>query len=151
MKIIFDSEEQKDMFLNEVGTFRCPHNIGVGTVRDCPNIDQPCLECWQNCGIEMEVAKEKKYRLIYGNAYVRHEEITTHTVFDGPDMMAAAMDFLHNQELVRGVYYKNHPLPHDWYDEHKGYMKLSRTTRNTVEHILDKIKDKLDAIKESEE
>lgn len=31
----------------------------------------------------------------------------------------------------------------DWYDEHKNYMKLSDTTRNTVEDILGKIKAKL--------
>lgn len=31
-----------------------------------------------------------------------------------------------------------------WYDAHKNYMKLSPDTRNTVEMILDKIKDKLE-------
>jgi hypothetical protein len=30
-----------------------------------------------------------------------------------------------------------------WYDKHKAYMKLSDTTRNTVEDILDKIEAKL--------
>ena len=31
----------------------------------------------------------------------------------------------------------------NWYDEHKAYMKLSYTTRKTVENILAKIKEKL--------
>lgn len=30
-----------------------------------------------------------------------------------------------------------------WYDEHKSHMKLSDTTRKTVESILDKMKEKL--------
>ena len=33
-----------------------------------------------------------------------------------------------------------------WYDEHKDYMKLSKNTRLTVEHILDLILDKLDEL-----
>lgn len=32
----------------------------------------------------------------------------------------------------------------DWYDKHKGYMKLHTDTRELVEEILGKIKDKLD-------
>lgn len=32
----------------------------------------------------------------------------------------------------------------DWYDEHKDYMKLSEHTRNTVEYILQKMKEVLD-------
>ena len=31
-----------------------------------------------------------------------------------------------------------------WYDEHKAYMKLSDSTRKTVEYILDKIKEVLE-------
>ena len=31
-----------------------------------------------------------------------------------------------------------------WYDEHKAYMKLHDNTRKTVEHILAKIKEKLE-------
>lgn len=31
----------------------------------------------------------------------------------------------------------------NWYDEHKSYMKLSNKTRETVENILKKIKEKL--------
>lgn len=33
-----------------------------------------------------------------------------------------------------------------WYDEHKGYMKLSDKTRKTVEDILEKLKAKLDEL-----
>jgi len=35
----------------------------------------------------------------------------------------------------------------NWYNEHKDYMKLSDATRKTVEDILNKIKNKLDAEK----
>lgn len=35
-----------------------------------------------------------------------------------------------------------------WYDEHKAYMKLSDKTRNTVEHILQQIRTKLDSVEE---
>lgn len=31
-----------------------------------------------------------------------------------------------------------------WYDAHKDYMKLSNQTRKTVEHILDKMREKLE-------
>lgn len=33
----------------------------------------------------------------------------------------------------------------DWYDDHNGYMKLSDATRKTVEDILSKIKERLEA------
>lgn len=33
----------------------------------------------------------------------------------------------------------------NWYDEHKGYMKLSRDTRIIVEHVLEEIKAKLES------
>lgn len=36
----------------------------------------------------------------------------------------------------------------NWYDQHKDYMKLSKSTRGTVELILDKIKNKLDEVSE---
>ena len=36
----------------------------------------------------------------------------------------------------------------NWYDAHKDYMKLSKNTRKTVEDILEKIKDKLEEVKE---
>ena len=32
----------------------------------------------------------------------------------------------------------------EWYEEHKEYMKLSDTTRHTVETILIRIKEKLE-------
>lgn len=38
----------------------------------------------------------------------------------------------------------------DWYDKHKDYMKLSRSTRMSVEDILDKIKNKLDELNAKE-
>ena len=37
-----------------------------------------------------------------------------------------------------------------WYDEHKDYMKLSDKTRDTVEYILSKMKEKLDEIQNGE-
>lgn len=38
-----------------------------------------------------------------------------------------------------------------WYDEHKDYMKLSESTRTTVDYILTRIKQKLDYINSKEE
>jgi hypothetical protein len=38
-----------------------------------------------------------------------------------------------------------------WYDEHKNHMKLSDKTRETVEDILGKIKDKLDELESDED
>lgn len=38
-----------------------------------------------------------------------------------------------------------------WYDEHCKYMKLHPKTRKTIEDILEKMKTKLDEIKEKNE
>ena len=38
----------------------------------------------------------------------------------------------------------------DWYDKHKEYMILHNSTRKSVEYILNRIKEKLDADKEKD-
>ena len=48
MKIIFDSEKEKEDFLDWV----CPCDISPHYGRFC---DDTCLDCWGNSGIEMEV------------------------------------------------------------------------------------------------
>lgn len=64
MKIIFDSEQQKEQFdivffiiCNEL----CPSHIGVEHNK-CRHYDKTkgsCLTCWRNCDIEMEVRDVK--------------------------------------------------------------------------------------------
>jgi hypothetical protein len=49
MKIIFDSEEEKEDFMANL----CPDDVLPAKLSDfCYG---PCSECWKNCGIEMEV------------------------------------------------------------------------------------------------
>ena len=59
MKIIFDSEEQKNEFLN--GGCGCPSSCGFNNVsdEDCwGRYHVSCVKCWEQSGIEIEV-KEK--------------------------------------------------------------------------------------------
>ena len=54
MKIIFDSEEQKDTFLATIFYDYCPSDIGLND-RDCDgSIGNDCTECWKRA-IKMEV------------------------------------------------------------------------------------------------
>ena len=52
MKIIFDSEEQKENFMADL----CPDDVcdalHAKSSDFCYGL---CSECWKNCGIEMEV------------------------------------------------------------------------------------------------
>ena len=58
MKIIFDSEEEKENFIKD----RCPTDIlkNLGEI-ECDEFDNygVCEKCWKNCGIEMEVKKDE--------------------------------------------------------------------------------------------
>ena len=60
MKIIFDSEEQKKLFIDTAGF--CPCHIDFNNVPDdeCWAIGtrEQCYRCWEQSGIEIEV-KEK--------------------------------------------------------------------------------------------
>lgn len=49
MKIIFDSEEEKQEFMDHV----CPENIGRKRTTSCIGIC--CDECYRLTGVEMEV------------------------------------------------------------------------------------------------
>lgn len=51
MKIIFDSEEQKEMVFDKLVTQMCPEEFGLEN--HCPQED--CENCWAKSGIEMEV------------------------------------------------------------------------------------------------
>lgn len=55
MKIIFDSEEQKEVFLANI--IICPSDLGMEKFQcaDCMEEDA-CERCWQQAGVEIEVA-----------------------------------------------------------------------------------------------
>ena len=61
MKIIFDSERQMMEFFCALGQDNCPGDfINIDEIRGglrarycC--VEEPCWECWKNCGIEVEV------------------------------------------------------------------------------------------------
>ena len=58
MKFIFDSEEDKEDFIKD----RCPTDI-LKSLRDIErdgyDCYDTCLECWEKCGIELEVKKDE--------------------------------------------------------------------------------------------
>ena len=63
MKIIFDSEEQKKLVLTALLRKTCPNDVGfknsdLDDEGDC--IARNCLECWSDCGIEMEISEPRK-------------------------------------------------------------------------------------------
>lgn len=59
MKIIFDSEEQKDALMGLLADDYCPNCLFLkDDDRICGKSDIDCDECWKNCGIEMEVKEE---------------------------------------------------------------------------------------------
>lgn len=55
MKLIFDNKEQKRMFFEDL--MGCPGRFGYKEVTNCNFKDSNdiCSECWENCGIEIEV------------------------------------------------------------------------------------------------
>ena len=55
MKIIFDSEEQKNQVVGFLKHDYCPSEFGF---RDACDDDYTCYECWEKCGIEMEVKSD---------------------------------------------------------------------------------------------
>lgn len=61
MKIIFDSEKQKDDFM-ELMKANCPsdldNNLRELQGEECKYPDT-CSKCWSNCGIEMEIKKDE--------------------------------------------------------------------------------------------
>lgn len=59
MKIIFDSEEQKDALMGLLADDYCPACLFLKeTGCELGSSDDDCDECWKNCGIEMEVKEE---------------------------------------------------------------------------------------------
>lgn len=68
MKIIFDSEKQKELFISYVSYNEeeviplCPVHIGFESLARDPNCgydSEICRKCWENSGIEMEVKNER--------------------------------------------------------------------------------------------
>lgn len=62
MKIIFDSEEQKESFKSLIDGC-CPMRFGLkGKCFDSSDgwhiSDEDCDECWKRCGLEVEVKNE---------------------------------------------------------------------------------------------
>ena len=53
MKVIFDSEEQKDQFLEIMASGGCPGSLGLSE-DICGYSDHGCEYCWRTCGMEME-------------------------------------------------------------------------------------------------
>lgn len=56
MKIIFDSEEQKKAFFEYVVVDYCPSIFGLDRKDVCNGY--LCDDCWEKCGIELEVKNE---------------------------------------------------------------------------------------------
>ena len=56
MKIIFDSEEQKENFARHIFADHCPTLFGLNG--SCCDFEE-CDECWKNCGLEVEVKNER--------------------------------------------------------------------------------------------
>ena len=56
MKIIFDSEEQMDKFMDMFSEF-CPADYGLKGFGEgeCSISPPVCYACWKNCGIEMDI------------------------------------------------------------------------------------------------
>lgn len=68
MKIIFDSHEQKEKFLNAISDCfgECPsyfgftNRVGIRNGHCLPSTDDDCHKCWERCGIEFEVKGESQ-------------------------------------------------------------------------------------------
>ena len=58
MKIIFDSEEQKDKFFSTVVFEFCPDELGLAR-SDC-HAYKCCRDCWDDTNLETEIAEKEK-------------------------------------------------------------------------------------------
>lgn len=57
MKIIFDSEEEKNKFFGDISMGICPSNLSTEYLngKRCYRGDRDCAKCWENCGIKFEI------------------------------------------------------------------------------------------------
>lgn len=55
MKIIFDDEKEKQEFIRYICPSVLSPKLKDTGMDDCENPN--CLECWENCGLEMEVGE----------------------------------------------------------------------------------------------
>lgn len=62
MKIIFDSEEEKNKFFNRISFGDCPTSLSSKYIDSdhCYCSDRDCAKCWEECGIEFEVKKQNQ-------------------------------------------------------------------------------------------
>lgn len=62
MKIIFDSEEEKNKFFSYISVSDCPTSLSSKYVDDehCYCNKRDCAKCWENCGIEFEIGGKQK-------------------------------------------------------------------------------------------
>lgn len=57
MKIVFESEEEKDKILDILSNLDiCPSDLGFNELDRC-RVDDLCRECWKSSGLEIEVQK----------------------------------------------------------------------------------------------
>ncbi len=56
MKIIFDSQEEKDTFVASIVSITCPNRVGIKKKCDARGLYsvRACRECWKKA-VEMEV------------------------------------------------------------------------------------------------
>lgn len=58
MKIIFESEKEKDKFLDALSKSAiCPSALGFNEFYNC-SVDDLCRKCWKSSGLKMEVQNE---------------------------------------------------------------------------------------------
>ena len=55
MKMIFDSEGQRDWIFRVLSERHCPTCLFFKSDSTKCNRPNGCVECWKNCGIEVEV------------------------------------------------------------------------------------------------
>lgn len=57
MKIIFDSEEQKNIICKNGVFSSCPHEVGLRDSNICNTSlnESTCVECWLQTGLKIEV------------------------------------------------------------------------------------------------
>lgn len=61
MKIIFDSEEQMDRFMDVLASSNsCPRYMGFSdyALQNLSCLEYRCDDCWKNCGVEVEVKED---------------------------------------------------------------------------------------------
>lgn len=53
MKIIFDSEEEKELFIEHCCPDKVKKSLDLYCYEKCDSVS--CKPCWENCGIDLEI------------------------------------------------------------------------------------------------